>query len=205
MKKIYDISLLIKEGMIIYPGNPEVSIKQYASIPKDPVNESLLTLGSHAGTHVDAPLHIKNNGNDASQFPLDCFYGKCRVLDLIDIDLEIHADDLKVFDIKRGEIILLKTKNSLIGYETFREDFVHVKYDAAEYLIKVGVKTLGCDYLSVKKFGGDDDVHHLLINNLTLFEGLNLSNVNAGDYIFIGLPLRIQCDGAPARVILIED
>jgi arylformamidase len=60
------------------------------------------------------------------------------------------------------------------------------------------------DHLSVKKFGGDDEVHELLINNLTLFEGLNISDVPAGSYLFVGLPLRMVCDGAPARVILIE-
>jgi arylformamidase len=75
--------------------------------------------------------------------------------------------------------------------------------DAAKQLVNSGVKTLGFDYLSVKKYGTDDDVHSLLINNLTLFEGLNLSEVSEGEYIFAGLPLRIDCDGAPARVILI--
>ena len=76
--------------------------------------------------------------------------------------------------------------------------------DAAKYLVEVGVKTLGFDYLSVKKFGGDDDVHEMLINNLTLFEGLDLSKVPDGEYIFLGLPLRMNTDGAPARVILVE-
>ena len=76
--------------------------------------------------------------------------------------------------------------------------------DAAEYLVEVGVRTLGFDYLSVKKFGADDDVHCLLIENLTLFEGLDLSAVGEGQYIFSGFPLRIDCDGAPARVILMK-
>ena len=76
--------------------------------------------------------------------------------------------------------------------------------DAAQFLIEVGVKTLGFDYLSVKKYGADDDVHSLLIENLTLFEGLDLSRVSEGEYVFSGFPLRIDCDGSPARVILIE-
>lgn len=76
--------------------------------------------------------------------------------------------------------------------------------DAAEYLVKTGVKTLGFDYLSVKRFGGDDEVHELLINNLTLFEGLDLSDVPEGEYTFIGVPLRINTDGAPARAMLVQ-
>jgi arylformamidase len=101
--------------------------------------------------------------------------------------------------------VLLKTRNSILGYRQFRRDFVQVKLDAAEYLVQLGVKTLGFDYLSVKKFGADDEVHRVLIENLTLFEGLNLSQVPPGKYLFAGFPLKVDCDGAPARVVLIED
>jgi len=202
--KFYDISLLINEDIIIYPGSPKVSIKPHATIPKDTVNESLITFTSHTGTHIDSPLHINNNGKDASQCDISNFYGQCRVLDLTHLNLEIHKEDLELFDLKASEIVLLKTQNSIRGYKEFRNDFIHVKLDAAQYLIEYGIKTLGVDHLSVKKFGGDDEVHELLINNLTLFEGLNLSEVPAGEYLFVGLPLRIVCDGAPARAILIK-
>jgi len=205
MVKFYDVSLPIKEGMMVYPGNPEPSIRRYSSIPRDKVNESLIALGSHTGTHVDSKLHIQNDADDTKALPLDSFYGKCKVLDLTHVENEVHREDLEGYPIKRGDIVLLKTRNSKRGYKEFRSDYVHVKLDAAEYLVEVGVKTLGCDYLSVKKFGGDNEVHHVLINNLTLFEGLNLAEVPEGEYIFIGLPLRISCEGSPARVLLVED
>ena len=191
--------------MTVYPGNPIPSIQQYSSIPSDKVNESLITLGSHTGTHVDSKLHIQNDSDGVQALPLDSFYGKCKVFDLSLIEKEIHREDLERYNIGRGNIVLLKTRNSKLGYREFRRDFVHVKLDAAEYLVEAEVKTLGFDYISVKKFGGDDEVHHVLINNLTLFEGLNLTDVPEGEYTFIGLPLRINCDGAPARVILVED
>jgi len=205
MVKFYDVSLSIREGMIVYPGNPEPSIRRYSSIPQNKVNESLITFGSHTGTHVDSKLHIQKDDDGVEVIPLDSLYGKCKVLDLTHVESEIHRGDLEGYQIQEGDIILLKTKNSKRGYEEFRKDYVHVKLDAAEYLVEAGVKTLGCDYLSVKKFGGDDEVHQVLISNLTLFEGLNLAKVPEGEYIFIGLPLRISCDGAPARVILVED
>ena len=205
MAKFYDVSLTIKEGMIVYPGNPTPSIRRYASIPRDKVNESLITLGSHTGTHVDSKLHIRNNADGAEALPIDSFYGKCKVLDLTHVEREIHREDLEEYPIENGDIILLKTSNSKLGYREFRKDFVHVKLDAAEYLVNAGVKTLGFDYLSVKKFGGDDEVHEVLIDKLTLFEGLNLAEVPEGEYVFVGLPLRIDCDGAPARVILIKN
>lgn len=205
MVKFYDVSLPIKEGMIVYPGNPEPMIRRYSSIPQNKVNESLITLGSHTGTHVDSKLHIQKDADGVEVIPLESLYGKCKVLDLTHVKSEIHRGNLEGYKIQEGDIILLKTKNSKRGYEEFRKDYVHVKLDAAEYLVEAGVKTLGCDYLSVKKFGGDDEVHQVLINNLTLVEGLNLAEVPEGEYIFIGLPLRISCDGSPARVILVED
>jgi arylformamidase len=137
--------------------------------------------------------------------PVESFYGKCRVLDLTTVEKEIHKKDLTDYLIKKGDIILLKTRNSIIGYKQFRKDFIHLKMDAAKHLVTVGIRTLGFDYLSVKKFGGDEEVHKLLIDNLTLFEGLNLTEVSEGEYLFLGLPLRIDCDGAPARVILLKN
>jgi arylformamidase len=204
MKKFYDISLLLNENTIIYPGNPQISIEQYAFIPDASVNESKISLGVHSGTHVDSPYHIKKDGKKANQLNLESFYGNCKVFDLTHIDLEIYKKDLLNFDINKGDIILFKTKNSLRGYKEFRKEFIHVKYDAAKYLVEIGIKTLGVDYLSVKKFGGDDEVHEIIINNITLFEGLNLREVSEGEYIFIGLPLKLEADGAPARAVLLE-
>ena len=205
MLKFYDVSLEIKEGMTVYPGNPHPQIRLYASIPMNKTNESLICIGSHTGSHVDTKRHLRNDGVGSANLPLDAFYGKCKVLDLTNVDKEIHREDLESYSIKSGDIILLKTKNSQRGYREFREDYVHVKLDAAKYLVETGVKTLGFDYLSVKKFEADDDVHQTLIENLTLFEGLNLAEVPEGEYIFIGFPLRLDSDAAPARVILIEN
>lgn len=203
--KFIDISMEINENMLTYPNNPKPVIKRYAIIPKDKTNESIISIGSHSGTHIDSQLHIRNGGNASDKLPLESLYGECRILDLVDIGNEIHREDLESFDIQAGEIILLKTENSKYQYNKFRQNFAHLKYDGAEYLVRRKIKTLGVDYLSVKKFGGDAEVHEILINNLTLFEGLYLKDVDPGSYIFLGLPLKIKCDGAPARAILVKN
>lgn len=197
--------MMITEDMIVYPGNPNPVIQRYSSIPENKTNESLISIGSHTGTHADAKMHIQENGEGAASLPLNSFYGRCRVIDLTAVEKEIHRKDLENKPITRGDIILLKTRNSEQSSKQFRSDYTHVKIDAATYLIEKGVKTLGFDYLSVKKFEDDDEVHCILISNLTLFEGLNLAGVDEGEYIFLGLPLRINCDGAPARIILVEE
>lgn len=100
--------------------------------------------------------------------------------------------------------MLLKTENSLKGYDRFREDYAHLTADGAAYLAQLQVKTVGVDYLSVEPFDSGMKVHQTLVPALTVFEGLDLRAVSAGKYIFVGLPLRIKADGAPARAILIS-
>jgi arylformamidase len=191
--------------MVIYPGKPAPSIQRYASVSKNKVNESILTLGSHTGTHVESRLHLRDGREGVADLPLDHFYGKCRVFDLTLVEDEIHRQDLEKFEMEPVDIVLLKTRNSALGYVKFLENYVHLKMDAAEYLVDAGIKTLGFDYLSVKKPEGDDEVRELLINNTTLFVGLNLAGIHEGEYTFLGLPLRIDTDGAPARVILVKE
>lgn len=205
LRQFFDVSLPITEKMVVYPGKPAPSIQRYASVPKNKVNESLLTLGSHTGTHVESRLHLRNGREGAAYLPLDHFYGKCRVFDLTHVESEIHRQELEEFEIGPEEIVLLKTRNSALGYVKFIEKYVHLKMDAAEYLVNAGIKTLGFDYLSVKKPDGDDEIRELLINNTTLFLGLNLAGIHEGEYTFLGLPLRVDTDGAPARVILVRE
>lgn len=202
--RIIDISMEIREDMIIYPENPEPRIEQYVNVSEDGSNESKITLGSHTGTHIDTPFHVKENGKTLNEVSIESFYGKCKVLDLTDAGNEIHRNDLTKHEINEDDVVLLKTENSSKQYETFREDFAHVKLDAAEYLVKKKIKTLGVDYLSVEKFNANEGVHDILLDNLTLFEGLCLKDVDPGEYFFVGLPLKIDGDGAPVRAILIE-
>jgi len=204
--KIIDISMEVKGGMLAYPGNPAPKLERYSSVPKNKTNETLLSFGSHAGTHMDAELHVKKGGKSALAVPLESCYGKCRVLDLTKAGKEIRKEHLEKFGIRRGEIILLKTENSLKGYDKFREDFAHIKESAARHLADKGVKAIGFDYLSVQKFNSDEDeVHRLLAGNMVVFEGLNLKDAEEGEYVFAGFPLKINCDGAPVRAALIKE
>jgi arylformamidase len=86
-----------------------------------------------------------------------------------------------------------------------QEDFVYLTEDAASYLAQVGIKLVGIDYLSIEKFGSTDYPAHrvLLEAEVVIVEGLDLSEVEPGEYDMACLPLRIVgIDGSPARVIL---
>jgi arylformamidase len=204
--KIYDISMEIKEGMLTYPGDPEVRIKK---IPKSASNLSELTLGSHTGTHVDVKRHINNKGLGVDRIPLEKCIGPCKVLDLTKTKFGdgIRPVDLANFSIKKNDIILLKTKNSSIKNKKFRKDFVYLTEEGAEFLVNKKIKAVGIDYLSIQKYHTGSCAAHcvLLDKNVLIFEGINLSKVRPGKYTFIGLPLKIkEGDGSPIRAILVE-
>lgn len=207
MKKdpqIYDISLPLYRGMIVYPNNPLYNVR--------PVNSrtsyaSEISIGTHAGTHVDAPRHVFKKGQTVDALPLKNIVGECRVLNMTHAQKCVTLQDLQKAKIKAGERILVKTKNSSRGFKTFRNDYIYLDGDAAEFLAVKKIKLFGIDYLSVKQKGGDDHRPHtaLLAKKIPIFEGLDLSKIKPGRYFFIGLPLRLKgLDGSPARAILMK-
>lgn len=202
--KIIDISMPISKDMVVYLGNPTPFFEKYAKIPENNTNETKITIGSHTGTHVDAPLHVHAKGISAKDLPLTSYYGSCIVLDLTKTGNTITKSHLERYKIRKNEVVLLKTENSLKQYNTFRKNFAHIDMSAANWLVDKKVKTLGIDYLSIKKYNQDDDVHIRIIDNMVLFEGLYLKNVKPGRYTFIGLPLKLDLDGSPARAILLQ-
>ena len=206
--KIFDISLPLTNDTIVYPGNPAVSISFQQSLPQDSANVSEISLGSHTGTHVDAPYHVNNKWKKMHEIPLDCFIGPCRVIDATGCTEAVHIRDLvRDRGIMSGERILAKTNNSIRGFDEWYDDYVYLDGGAAEFLAGKDIALFGIDYLSVKQRGSDDTRPHdaLLQKNIPIFEGLNLKDVPPGEYQFIGLPLHIPgIDGAPARAILLD-
>lgn len=203
---IIDISMKIEEGMIYYPGNPQPEIEKYRERPEDSTTESRICFGSHTGTHVDAPQHVIEDGATVDELVLENFYGEASVLDLTDCKEKVSRKDLEDKDID-SDIVLLKTDNSNHGYEEFREDFTYLALDGVKYLIENDVKTVGSDYLSLVEFEGGDkavEAHELANKEMNVIEGLDLRDVEPGSYIFSGMPLKIEADGAPLRAALIE-
>lgn len=206
--KIYDISLSLDNKTLIYPGNPEITVAPHRTVPEYPTNLSRISFGSHTGTHVDAPRHIDNDAIGVDKINLEACIGACRVLDMVHVKEKITITDLEKENIQQGERILVKTQNSLRGFSEFREDPIYLDGDAADFLAQRRIILFGIDWLSVKKRGGEDTRPHtsLLRKNIVIFEGLDLSQVEPGEYQFIGLPLKFtDLDGAPARAVLIAE
>lgn len=207
--KIIDVSLSISHTTPTYPGDPEPMIKRVFDIDKgDAANVSKIALSSHVATHIDAPLHFLKDGVSVDELPLETFIGRVKVFEMLEEDVITRAL-LEKKNIEYGDRIFLKTKNSeYLKQDEFYKDFVFLSPDAALYLVDKCVRIVGIDYLSIEKYNSEDYAVHkiLLKNNIIIVEGLDLKDVDEGEYKYVCLPLKIKnCDGAPARVILIEE
>lgn len=212
MKKIYDITLLIRPGMPVWPGDPQVELKRIQKMEEGaPCNVSYYSSAVHAGTHVDAPVHFIPGATTIETLPLDVLVGTAQVVQLPDDCGLITGDVVHSCGIEAGTLrVLFKTRSSKYwaqNLKEFQKDFVGISPDGAEALVSLGVKLVGVDYLSVAPFNQGGPTHQVLLGaGVIALEGLNLSEVAAGKYELYCLPLKLGgSDGAPARTILIEE
>lgn len=204
--KWIDISVTIKNGMAHWPGDRKVKITKLKDITKGSKNNlSGLSLGSHTGTHMDAPLHFFRRGKSLDRMPLSAVIGPARVIEIKDKEC-VRACELKKFKIKKEERILFKTWNSRkVKSSSFNKNFVYISSEAANYLVRKNVQTVGVDCLSVGGFYKDGvSTHKILLKaGVWLIESLDLSQVKEGRYDLICLPLKIfNSEGAPARAVV---
>lgn len=207
-RNIIDITYGIEDGMVVYPNNAEVVIEPFAKISDGASsNLSRVTFGTHTGTHVDAPLHVFEGKEKLEDFSLDKFIGQCRIIDASHRKAGELVEIEDLGEIKTGERILVKTSNSERGMSTFYDDFVALSGDSADYLAEKNIALFGIDYLSIKQRGSDDNRAHtsLLAKNIPILEGLNLKDVEAGEYELICLPMKLMnVEGGPVRAVLIS-
>ena len=169
---------------------------------------SVLSMGAHSGTHVDAPMHFVREGAAVDRLPLDALIGPARVIDIADAVQSIDATELNRHQWRGVERVLFRTRSSARGWmssPTFHRDFAYVAPDAAQLLADAGVKLVGIDYISAEQFGAPAPRTHqiLLGKEIPIVEGLSLAGVAAGDYDLIVLPIRVGGhEGAPARAVL---
>jgi len=204
--KLIDVSVSIDSNLATYPGNTPFTLEAIKRLVRgDSSNVSTLHLSAHAGTHVDAPRHLFDDGGGVEALPLEMLCGRTRVIELT-TRRSVTAEDLAPFDLSEDVRLLLKTHNSrLWGTREFHTDFIGVTEGGARFLVDRGVKVLGIDYLSVEQYKTPGaPAHHVLLGGGTIvIEGLNLRDVDPGIYEMFCLPLPVVgSDGAPARVVL---
>lgn len=210
LMKTYDVSLTVTPDMAVWPGDPQPILERVVKIEEGRnANGSHMSMGVHTGTHVDAPYHFLQDGSTVEKMPLKVLIGRAYVIHLPDDVEVITPAALEAADLPpRTRRVLIRTRNSKIWAKEprkFQENFVGVDADAAEYLVKRGVKLVGVDYLSVAPYKNSKPTHVTLLKaGVVIIEGLNLSQVSQGRYNLICLPIKLEGrDGAPARAVLI--
>lgn len=204
--KIYDVTVPLSKELVVYPGDPQVRIERKSIINKNDskYNVSRIAFGSHTGTHIDPPFHFIEDGITVDNLPLEMLIGRARVVEVT--APRIDEAVLEEFDFTADVRVIFKTRNSYLwSKKTFVEEFVYITPGAARALVNEGIKVVGIDYLSVEKFGASEPETHLTLlkAGTLIIEGLDLREVEPGDYELICLPLKIKDgDGAPARVVL---
>jgi arylformamidase len=210
--KFLDISLPVSPELPVWPGDPPIIFQRYRSISQgNASNDTRLACSAHAGTHVDAPAHFLEKGATIEQLPLDILIGPALVAELPEIDV-ITPEILNALSIRSETTrLLFKTKNSALWAEPnprFNPDYVALSAEAARWIVRKGFRLVGIDYLSIQKFDDPEPFTHsiLLGAGIVIVEGLDLQNIKPGPYQLICLPLKLLgSDGAPARVVLIEN
>jgi len=213
-RTVIDLSRPLRSGMTVFPGDPEVAIVPAAELEADGFRVSALHLGSHSGTHVDAPSHSIADGAALDGVSLDLLIGPLRVLRAVGRapGSTITWDELasQGESACAGEIVVIETGWSAHFDEADAVDHPVLAREVAEQLLARGVRVIGVDALSPDASAADDDgAWHLPVHELVLGAGglilENLTNLAAAPDTgaeFVALPLNLPgLDGSPVRAI----
>jgi arylformamidase len=206
MHDITDITLPITSEMPIWPGDPRPEFKSVSTLEVEGIQVSQLTLGTHTGTHVDAPRHFIPGGRTIDLLDLSTLVGLCRVIEIGCAEGHIARADLQGFELHPGERVLLKTRNShQPARQSFPSDFTALQPAAADYLCEQGVAVVGIDGPSIDAgISSDFQCHKRLLGaDILVLENLVLRGIPPGIYGLIAVPLNvIGADGCPIRALL---
>lgn len=213
--KILDLTYTYENGQLA--GNPKrhpiVNLKRMGKIEETGFNTSSILLGTHTGTHMDAPSHLIVNGKTIDNMNAEVFIGDAIIVDFRHFDANgvVMLDDVTDLPIAERMVFVFGW-DKYYGTPQYTESWPCFSKEAIEYLAINGMKLLATDTMSpdCKAKGSDDDfcIHKLLFNmNVTIVEVLaNTSKIDFNNsYIFAALPLKLKdLDGSPCRALLIE-
>lgn len=225
--KIIDLTHAIHDGMPVYPGDPLPAIRRALTHEENYCHVDELRLGSHTGTHIDAPFHFLRAGPTIDAIPLDRCLGFGVLIDASGKrDLEpIGAPDLAPAAelIQSGDFVLLRTDwDRFFGTEQYlRHPFLSA--GGARFLLGLGVTLVGIDAMSVDPSAADAasaepgaqqkadaayPAHDILLGNgVLIVENLcQLKRVPRPRGLFSFLPLKLRgSDGSPVRAVYIDE
>jgi arylformamidase len=204
--RIIDISQPVGTATAVWPGDRPFQLEWSLSRARgDSVNVAVPTLSVHTGTHIDGFRHIDDAGAVAADMPLDAYLGPCTVVDARGARA-LGPEHVAHLDLGRTERILFRTRDA-VDATTFPAGFAHFTPELARRLAAAGLRLVGSDAPSVDPQDSKElAAHHILAaGGVAILENAVLTEVAAGDYILVALPLRfVEADSSPVRAVLIE-
>lgn len=196
---LIDLSVPLNEQTPVYPGDPAISIRPASVLAKDGYSVHRMAFGTHSGTHIDAPLHMLENGAALDEIPVDRFVGRGLYIDVTGGDFEV----VRRADIRAGDIVLLHTGMADRFHDpVYFDEFPAMPVEIAEYLVTAEVKMVGVDACSVDSAAGFQVHTILLAGGVLIIENLTgLERLAGREFRVYALPIKLNVDGAPARVV----
>jgi arylformamidase len=210
MSRVIDLTVSLKDGM------RGVTFETFKELEKDGWNARMLHLYSHAGTHMDAPLHFGVNDTTIDRIPPERFLADAWVIDAPAVRSNMLIGIEHLMDVKdrlvEGEGLLFRTGwHRFIDTPAYRDALPRMSMALALWCVKRKVGLIGVEPPSVASLTDMQElqeVHRILLGGgIVVVEGLcNLEEISKPRVKIIALPLKIEGgDGAPARVIAIEN
>ncbi|HEX4246682.1 MAG TPA: cyclase family protein [Pseudonocardia sp.] len=216
--RIVDLSVPVRAGMQVYPGDPAVQLDRAVEQEVDGVNVLAIHAGSHTGTHVDAPFHVLAGGARLDELDLGLFHGPAVVADVRGLlpRAAIGWPALEPYAPRLGPGVVLVLHTGWSEHFGTPEYLAHpwLTADAARRIVATGVRTVALDTLSPDPTGsapgpvssdGPFPAHHVLLGAGGVIVE-NLTNVAAmaelADPVLSCFPLALAgADGAPVRAV----
>ena len=185
------------------------------TMERDGWNASSLHIYSHAGTHMDAPVHFDVGNQTIDELPVDRFMGRAWVVDIKitrDQQLITEADfEASLNNIEAGDSVIVKTGwHQFRNEERYRKGLPRISESLAHWLVSKKINMLVVEPPSVADVNNLDEVkliHQILFKGgIIIIEGIVNTGALTSDRVhLIALPIKIKRgDGAPARVIAIH-
>lgn len=189
---IYDITPDILSAQV-YPGDPKPVLEPIARMEEgSEYNLSAISMCLHTGAHIDAPLHFFEDGAGADELPAAKFTGRCTVAQASGPITAQWVEKNLPWDCKR---LIIKCASN--GY---------LMDNATAELCRFNLELVGIDAPSVAAEENEGGVHRALLNSgIAVLEGIDLTDVKAGEYFLFAAPLKIGgAEAAPCRALLIK-
>lgn len=212
--KVIDLTHTISNIMPVYPGTEQPRLTPASTYETDGFKETLITMFSHTGTHMDAPAHIFESRSSLDSLPVSHFVGKALAIDCSDLGLggRITAERIMKYEAaESADFLLFFTGwDKKWGTEEYFGNYPCITEDAADFIIKSRKKGVGLDTIGIDPIADTNlSIHKKLFesNDIVVIENLtNLQDVLGEPFTFCALPMKYEnSDGAPVRAVGIWD